>query len=118
MIAVPLFISVQVIIRFGDVAGNISAEIHLDKIFRNDFKLGETNKFTFDDICEDSNTEFGEIAHLEIWRKRGVLDDGLFLEFLEVEQTKSKATFMFPVHRWIPMGWKNKLCLRFVTFIL
>ena len=78
-----------------------SHDLHLDCKWRDDFEVGNTDTFEFDNI-----PDIGPIRAIEVRRMAGWLKSEWFLEWIEVinHQRPEDEPDIFPFQRWVKSG--------------
>ncbi|KAK3100111.1 hypothetical protein FSP39_014983 [Pinctada imbricata] len=81
---------------FHNFSGDKSDEVELDNIFKNDFEQGSEDHFYL------KNVRFsGDIDYIELWRDNEGIAPAWLVEWIEVLSVSTKASFVFPIFRWI-----------------
>ncbi|KAL3879853.1 hypothetical protein ACJMK2_032132 [Sinanodonta woodiana] len=86
--------NVKIILHGAD--GNKSTEILLDNVFKDDFERGNIDVFKLKNL-----SHLNDIQRIEFWRDTSGFGSNWFVDYIEIENMKTRERFMFPVFRWI-----------------
>ena len=85
-----------------DEHGKSSKETKLNSLLHNDHERGETSSYGI----SAANDLHGKITKVEFWRDNFGLGDDWHVDFIKVENRKTKQIYCFPIHRWIKPNLK------------
>ena len=83
-----------------DETGMASSSLKLDKAFHDDLERGRTDEYR----GPRSDTDFGTVSEIEIWRDDAGLFSPWFCDLIVVKDNNTGQSQAFPVQRWIKAG--------------
>ena len=86
----------NVLLKLHGRNGEESENLVLNHIFRNDFEQGA------EDVFHLRGLEFSaDVDHIELWRDDFGISSAWMVDHVEVTNTDTGASFIFPVLRWV-----------------